>query len=372
MTMRHAGDAGRPRRMSLSWLAIAAASLGLLATSATAHIRTPDYGSLVRKAAGRAEQRLDPMQGPRGNAPASRSTAGSAKPCHGLNGKDPLTAFAGFAGSAPPSRSTPFLDVKVTTVAADATSSSEPAPLHQLLHLLDAVGTAPGPVEVAHGITWDGSACPVYLSVGSGAHRQTFWRFGPPDEPEGWFDDAGRRLGGAPLGQPKPVSRISSPFGPRRYYGRVTGGGFHDGIDFEARIGQPVFAAADGVIEHEGWYFQYGLTIKIRHAPEFTTLYAHLSRFAEKVSLGSMVRKGDLIGYIGMTGRSTGPHLHFSTIANGKFVNPAPYLSDTGDHALSRASLAAFRRWQELIDAAVRAGRDHHEPREDTDWTTRT
>ena len=90
----------------------------------------------------------------------------------------------------------------------------------------------------------------------------------------------GRRLGGTALAEPKPDSRISSPFGTRRYYGRSTGGGFHNGIDYEGKIGEAIYAAADGVINHQGWYFKYGRTVKISHADNFETLYAHMSHFA--------------------------------------------------------------------------------------------
>src|SRR5262249_11874288 len=151
-------------------------------------------------------------------------------------------------------------------VAGSGPSTGDAMSPHQLMSLLDDSNAPSNVVEVAEGITRDGVACPLFVSVGSGERKQTFWRFAPHDEPEGWFDEDGQRLG-APLGQPRPGSRISSTFGPRRYYGRLTGGGFHDGIDFEAHVGEPVFAAADGVIEHEGWYFEYGMTIKIRHAP---------------------------------------------------------------------------------------------------------
>ena len=130
-------------------------------------------------------------------------------------------------------------------------------------------------------------------------------------------------------------ARISSPFGIRRYYGRSSGGGFHNGIDFEGKTGKPIYAAADGVINHQGWYFNYGRTVKISHADNFETLYAHMSRFADGMGPGSRVRKGDLIGYVGSTGRSTGPHLHFSVIVNGQFVDPAPYISEKGGNSVA-------------------------------------
>jgi murein DD-endopeptidase MepM/ murein hydrolase activator NlpD len=180
-------------------------------------------------------------------------------------------------------------------------------------------------------------------------------------------------LGEAAFAQPRPGSRLSSPFGPRRYYGRLSGSGFHDGIDYESKVGEPIFAAADGVIEHQGGYFEYGLTTKVRHAAQQVTLYAHMSRFAKGIAVGATVRKGELIGYVGMTGRSTGAHLHFSTIINGKFVDPAPYLSNNGNRYLSSPSLVTFRKWQQDILAAVKNARDQQRrpPIDDFDWTKR-
>jgi murein DD-endopeptidase MepM/ murein hydrolase activator NlpD len=271
--------------------------------------------------------------------------------------------------------SPPSLSVKVDSVSRASLSHDrgKDSPYRELLSLLEDLPDMPDVVSVAERVGEDGVTAPVYVAVERDDREQSFWRFAPDDEPEGWFDERGRRLDAA-LGLPKPGSRISSPFGPRRYYGRLSGGGFHDGIDFESRVGEPVYAAADGVIEHQGGLFEYGLTVKIRHAAQFTTLYAHLSRFAHGLAVGSSVRKGQLIGFVGMTGRSTGAHLHFSAIANGRFIDPAPYLGNGGHRPLSAPALATFRQWQQEIRAAVEAarGREHRPRLDDVEWTTRT
>jgi murein DD-endopeptidase MepM/ murein hydrolase activator NlpD len=345
------------------------------AVEAPAHVRVPDFSHLDRKKEAGEPRGLDQ---PSARAPAEKPAAkdeasrNAKQVCRGWEAGNPFAAFAGFIATRNGDAVLPFVDVKLVGAPDAGASSDETASFHQILSLLDDLNATNDIVEVAEGTTREGVACPLYVSIGDGDRKQTFWRFAPQDEPEGWFDETGRRLGGAPLAQPKPGSRISSTFGPRRYYGRLTGGGFHDGIDFESRVGEPVFAAADGVIDHEGWYFEYGLTIKIRHAPQFTTLYAHLSKFANGLTLGSMVRKGDLIGYVGMTGRSTGAHLHFSAIADGRFVDPAPYLSDKRDRSLNGPALAAFRVWQKEIEAAVAANRREHVPPREVDWTIRT
>jgi murein DD-endopeptidase MepM/ murein hydrolase activator NlpD len=208
-------------------------------------------------------------------------------------------------------------------------------------------------LEMFEGRTADGATHLLYASLGEGKAKRSYWWFMPLDQPEGWFDENGKRLGGTVLGEPKPGARISSPFGIRHYYGRATGTGFHDGIDFEAHTGEPIYAAADGVINHEGWYYQYGRTVKITHADNLETLYGHMSRFEPGLAAGSHVKKGDIIGYVGSTGRSTGPHLHFSVIVDGKFVNPAPYVSPNGGHdTLTGQSLVAYRQWQQDVRTA--------------------
>ncbi|MCW5736295.1 MAG: M23 family metallopeptidase [Enhydrobacter sp.] len=231
-----------------------------------------------------------------------------------------------------------------------------------LKHLSDAfTGYSAGnsKIDLYEGRTGDGATRLLVASIGDGKSKQSYWWFAPLDQPEGWFDENGRRLGGAALGEPKPGSRMSSPFGTRRYYGRRSGAGFHNGIDFEGKTGEPILAAADGVINHQGWYYNYGRTVKISHADNFETLYAHMSRFESSVAPGSRVRKGDVIGYIGSTGRSSGAHLHFSIIVDGRFVDPAPYITSGGGmNALSGNSLVAFRQWQQDVHAATGSQRN--------------
>ena len=98
----------------------------------------------------------------------------------------------------------------------------------------------------------------------------------------------------------------------------------HTGIDLAAATGTPVYATADGVVSRADWYSSYGLYISVEHGASMQTRYAHLSRVA--VTAGDSVKKGDLIGYVGSTGRSTGPHVHFEVLRNGAPVNPLSYL----------------------------------------------
>jgi len=109
----------------------------------------------------------------------------------------------------------------------------------------------------------------------------------------------------------------------------------HTGIDLAAPTGTPVYATADGVIGRADWFSSYGLYISINHGAKMETRYAHLSRLA--VAAGDSVKKGDLIGYVGSTGRSTGPHLHYEVRVEGLAVNPIPYMVE------SEAQLAYVR-----------------------------
>ncbi len=98
----------------------------------------------------------------------------------------------------------------------------------------------------------------------------------------------------------------------------------HKGVDLAAPTGTPVYATADGMVGRADWFSSYGLYISIDHGADMETRYAHLSKLA--VAAGERVRKGDLIGYVGSTGRSTGPHLHYEVRVDGVAVDPIPYM----------------------------------------------
>ena len=120
----------------------------------------------------------------------------------------------------------------------------------------------------------------------------------------------------------KPLNhiRVTSGFTHRRFHPILNRWKAHLGTDFGAKRGTPILAAADGKVIFSGWKGGYGKVIKIRHADNYVTLYAHQSRL--KVKRGQRVSKGQVIGYVGSTGRSTGPHLHFGVYKNGRAINP--------------------------------------------------
>lgn len=209
--------------------------------------------------------------------------------------------------------------------------------------------------QITYGKTEDGATKILGASLDAPSGRAQVYWFAPDSMPEGFFDSQGRRVGGAGFSDPIPGAGVSSGFGMRGIaMGRRYVGGFHNGLDIEGKYGTPIYAAADGIVNYQGWYYNYGRTVKITHGSSLETLYAHMSRFADGVAPGSSVRKGDLIGYVGSTGRSTGPHLHFSVIANGEFVDPSGYLAGGSDR-LAPHEMVTFRRQAQQVDQAVKA-----------------
>jgi murein DD-endopeptidase MepM/ murein hydrolase activator NlpD len=116
---------------------------------------------------------------------------------------------------------------------------------------------------------------------------------------------------------------ITSPFGARMHpiLGRYTN---HHGIDFGAPMGAPIYAPDNGEVIYAGWYGGYGKVVIIDHGGDITTLFGHTSRY--EVEAGARVRKGQVIAYVGSTGMSTGPHLHFEVRRNGAAINPMAFL----------------------------------------------
>ncbi|MDR0310754.1 MAG: M23 family metallopeptidase, partial [Acidobacteriota bacterium] len=127
-----------------------------------------------------------------------------------------------------------------------------------------------------------------------------------------------------PKGYPISEYRITSTYGRRE--DPVDGGvKFHSGIDLAAGQGTPIAATADGIVSHSGWTADSGYVVVLEHGLGFSTIYAHNKSNAVKV--GQQVRRGDIVGHVGATGRTTGPHVHYEVLKDGRNVNPAPYLS---------------------------------------------
>ena len=164
----------------------------------------------------------------------------------------------------------------------------------------------------------------------------------------GYFNEKGESVRKALMRTPVDGARLSSRFGRRRHpilgYTRM-----HRGVDFAAPRGTPVMAAGSGVIARAGWNGSYGRYIKIRHNGTYATAYGHLNRYARNIKAGKRVRQGQIIGYVGSTGRSTGPHLHYEVHRKNRQINPMRLRLPTGKR-LTGKRLARFMKFRAAID----------------------
>ena len=166
----------------------------------------------------------------------------------------------------------------------------------------------------------------LYASLTTGGRTLAIYRYETTDGVVDFFDPEGKSVGKTLMVTPIDGARLSSRYGMRRHpilgYSRM-----HRGLDFAAPTGTPIMAAGDGIVEFAGRKGNYGNYIRIRHPNEYHTVYAHLSRFASGVRRGARVKQGKTIGYVGSTGMSTGPHLHYEVLHRGKHINPTTMAS---------------------------------------------
>ncbi|HEX3754079.1 MAG TPA: M23 family metallopeptidase [Rhizomicrobium sp.] len=178
------------------------------------------------------------------------------------------------------------------------------------------------------------------------------YRYQPdPNDPPDYFDAKGQSARGMLMKTPVDGARISSGFGSRFHpilgYTRM-----HKGVDFAVPMGTPVMAAGAGTVQLEGRYGGYGNFMKVNHGNGYATGYAHLSRFAPGLHIGSRVRQGQVIAYSGMTGMATGPHLHYEIFVNGTQVNPLKVKMAQG-RVLTGRDLRAFQEQRLKVDQTV-------------------
>jgi murein DD-endopeptidase MepM/ murein hydrolase activator NlpD len=156
------------------------------------------------------------------------------------------------------------------------------------------------------------------------AHTPTYAYYFTDDDASGaggYFDDAGRSLKRAFLRAPLQFRRVSSRFGGRMHPILHTER-MHEGVDYAADYGTPVRATADGIVTRAGRDGGYGNLVELRHVNGIRTRYGHLSSFARGLQVGQRIAQGETIGYVGSTGLSTGPHLHYEFLINGRPTNP--------------------------------------------------
>ncbi len=196
----------------------------------------------------------------------------------------------------------------------------------------------------------------LYIGLTLAGLKRTYYRFKAGDDGSvDYYDSTGKSAKKFLLRKPVPNARFGSAFGPRRHpISRVIK--MHYGADFSAPRGTPILAAGNGVVEKAGWNSGYGKQTIIRHANGYKTSYNHQHRFAKGIKAGARVVQGQIIGQVGSTGYSTGPHLHYEVIVNGTKVNPMKIRLPKG-RILKSTQLAAFKRERDRINALLEKGR---------------
>lgn len=189
------------------------------------------------------------------------------------------------------------------------------------------------------------------VTLGSATHR--YYRFLDPETGQvDYYDETGKSAKKFLLRQPVPNARFRSPFG-RRYHPILKTRKMHWGVDWVAPRGTPILAAGNGVIKEARWRSGYGRHIKISHANGYVSSYSHQTRFAKGIEEGVRVRQGQIIGYVGSTGLSTGPHLHYEVVVNGTKVDPMRIRLPKGK-VLEGEQLLAFQNERDRIDDLLR------------------
>jgi len=178
---------------------------------------------------------------------------------------------------------------------------------------------------------------------------------------ERYYDEKARRVEGFLLARPVRGARISSRFTKRRWHPILHKWKAHLGVDFAARRGTPVMAAGSGTIVWSQRMGSYGNLVKIRHSDGYETRYAHLKAFRRGIHRGKHVKKGQVIGYVGTTGRSTGPHLHFELRKHGRAINPLRVVQIT-TKKLSGKAKKSFLKLQKKYNKMVQTQIENSTP----------
>ncbi len=188
----------------------------------------------------------------------------------------------------------------------------------------------------------------LYAAVTIGGETHGYYRFRTPDSVVDYYDEKGSNSKKFLMRMPVKAARLTSGFGYRRHPLLKTLR-LHSGVDWAGPVGTPIMASGNGTIEVAGREGGYGNYVRIRHANGYKTAYGHMLRFAEGVAKGVKVRQGQIIGFIGNSGMSTGPHLHYEVFVNNRFTNPLS-IKIPRSRQLQGRLLSEFRREKSRID----------------------
>ncbi len=191
----------------------------------------------------------------------------------------------------------------------------------------------------------------LFAQLDLGDRQLKIYRYTDKNGDSDYYNEKGESVRKALLRTPINGARITSRYGKRMHpilgYNKM-----HRGVDFGAPTGTPIYAAGDGKVEFAGRKGGYGNYLRIRHNGTYASAYAHISRFAKGIAPGTKVKQGQIIAYVGSTGASTGPHLHYEILANGVQVNPSGVKFKTGT-ILKGKELAAFKETKQKIETQL-------------------
>jgi murein DD-endopeptidase MepM/ murein hydrolase activator NlpD len=192
----------------------------------------------------------------------------------------------------------------------------------------------------------------LFASLTVGGETKKYYRFQTPDDSVvDYYDETGKSAKKFLVRKPVNNAIMRSGFGSRRHpiLGYVK---MHTGVDWATAYGTPIFASGNGVVEVAGWEGGYGKYVKLKHNNGYETAYGHMSAFAKGMEPGKRVRQGQVIGFVGSTGQSTGAHVHYEILVNGRFVDPMRIKLPRG-RSLDGALLASFEKERDRLDAQM-------------------
>jgi murein DD-endopeptidase MepM/ murein hydrolase activator NlpD len=192
----------------------------------------------------------------------------------------------------------------------------------------------------------------LFASLTVGGETKKYYRFQTPDDSVvDYYDETGKSAKKFLVRKPVNNAIMRSGFGSRRHpiLGYVK---MHTGVDWATPYGTPIFASGNGVVESVGWEGGYGKYVKLKHNNGYQTAYGHMSAYAKGLEVGKRVRQGQVIGFVGSTGQSTGAHVHYEILVNGRFVDPMRIKLPRG-RSLEGPVLAGFEKERNRLDTMM-------------------